>query len=737
MTETRPPPLPNREKPPTGTPALNVHPDILKLPLYKQKEDIARLIKSNDNLIVVAGTGSGKTVALPVIMREALGDVKVIVTQPRKAAADGVSSHLAEITDGKAVGNLVGLRHKGKNLTSDETKILFEVEGSLLNQLKEDPNLLDSDIDVVIVDEVHERGVNTDLVMALLKKAQSLRPKDRPLKIVATSATLDAEKVQSYLSNAPIKNLDITSPYEVHDWWDTTDNLPELIPKRAAEVAVDEIIGKNLPGDMIIFMPGKGEITQTQEAIRAKLAEKNIAETDFDIRTFDGRTTDAEKEDFKNNTTGKRRIIVATNVAETSITIPLAHVIDSGLIKQTMIDPYTGIELLDPQEHAQSGIRQRKGRTGRVMEGTCYHLYTEDNFNKRSKYQLPAIQRADITSEILTLRSLGIDINKLDLLDRPDNREIENANRIMDILGAVDKTGRITEIGREMADYQIEPHLSRMLVEAKKEGVLREAATMAAMVNHAERLFFGSPEEINTMLAQYKDPSSDFLTYLNLWTDIEKNRSDKNWLENHHINRTALKDIRDLKNELADYKPLTQISPEVKTKLVNCLAIGFTDRMLIHLGQGKYQMALHPEIQNIFLSNRSQLFTDRPFMILAGNINMIKKTGQIFAKTVQAIDHEGKNAAMIKSAIAEALKPIEKEAEKETVAETKPVEPTNAKPDAPEPHPDPEPIKLPPSTPIKDESLLHRFWNYIKKILGKLNPLNLLRWLADFFRKKK
>lgn len=757
----RPPePLKPKEKPVSGTS------EVAKLPIYAIKNNLTNALSASDIVVVVAGTGAGKTLGLPIMIREALGDKRVVITQPRRSAADEVATKEITFLGESRLGQTVGIRHKGMYKASDDTRIMFEVEGSLLNDLKDDITLANHD--VVVVDEVHERGINTDLILALLKNTQNERKKAGmpPLKIVATSATLDARKFLDYFKDenaqreVPLIDLDIASKHNRKMNYEKQDIDPKQMPAAAAKKTVVDIIsrGAEMEGDILIFMPGEAEINQTTLALNAYLEAAKLDPAQFDIRKFTRKTTKAEVSELESKTTDKRRIIVATTAAETSVTLPIKHVIDSGLVNRPTIDPETGIEVVVNQEHSQSGVIQREGRVGRKYDGTCWHLFSEENFQKRPPYQSPEIQNVDLTSTVLTLKNLGMDFNDLKLLDKPDARVVENAVRSLKILGALDDKGNITtDIGKEMAEYTVDAHLARMMVEAKKRGCEDYAATVAAFYEHADKLFTQPDHIVRKILSQYQDPHSDFITYLNLWNDIGANHpGDNKWLEHMGLNQKTLLDIGKTRYELTKIPTGFTIDQNKLRDLRRCIAIAFSDNLMSmktfrEQRDGTkialYKWEKNPTVQNIIIAENSELFGTTPSDMVAGKLVRHDrapsgKTPFTHLEFCHRIDNDEQLLKELRDNVDRAIRKMESGNEKTIEDEIKEIA---KKPIIK------SPAGIPDSTPPgtmdgnvirvseKKPGILRRFINKIKAIWRKV--VKIVKWpfhkLFGLFRRKK
>ncbi len=464
----------------------------IDLPIWRLHAEIIRILTEGTRLVVVAATGSGKTTQVPQMLLDA-GLAKtgsIVVLQPRRVAARSVAARVAWERNCR-MGGEVGYQIRFEDRTGAGTKICFVTEGILLRWLQDDPKL--RDVSVLVFDEFHERNLLSDVSLALAKQLQQTHRPD--LRIVVMSATLEAEPVAKYLSHdkgpAPVLISEgRTFPVEVR-WADYTDSRP--MTERAA-VAVEKLISAGERGDILVFMPGMGEIQSTLNALRAARIDEPIL-----LLPLHG-DLQPEEQDRAFQASDRRKIIVATNVAETSITIDgVRHVVDSGLARVARYDAERGLQSLMIEEISRASADQRAGRAGRTAPGTCWRLWTESGNLNRPARNTPEIQRADLAEVVLLLHSLGIrKAAEFDWLDRPDPGAVERAEGLLRILGALDVresgskevswAGDLTAIGRQMLRLPMHPRYSRMLVEASRRRCVPAAALCAALVSGRDLL---------------------------------------------------------------------------------------------------------------------------------------------------------------------------------------------------------------------------------------------------------
>lgn len=473
------------------------------------KQEVIESIKKNASAVIIGETGSGKTTRIPVYLLEAFPGAKIAITQPRRVAARSVARYVAE-QRGEQIGGEVGYQVRFEDQTTKGTRANFMTDGILLRKLQFDPLL--KEFDIVMVDEAHERSLNIDFILGLLKRTQAERIKNGlpELKVVATSATIEKEKFANFFGHAPIVEVPGRMyPVEVK----YAKNYVKDYTEEAAHV-VKLIADSGKSGDVLIFMPGEAEIRRTIRLIE----ELNLPNIDA-MPLFGAMAPEDQDRIFAKNP--KRKIIVSTNIAETSLTIDgVTFVVDSGVIKQTEFDPHTGIEALLENNHAKSGCEQRKGRAGRTAPGTCYRLYTENDYNDRQPFQKPEIARSNLDHVILAMKKIGIDkVREFDFIDKPKESTFAQAIETLQTLGALDENEQITEIGETMADLPLRPELARMVIEAEKYGCTGSIITIAAMFGNrsASARSKNTENKSNQSDTENEPVTSDFLTLLEVW----------------------------------------------------------------------------------------------------------------------------------------------------------------------------------------------------------------------------
>jgi ATP-dependent helicase HrpA len=490
------------------------YPEIL--PISGKRAEIQKLIENNQVVIVCGTTGSGKTTQLPKIVLEA-GSGKtgrIGVTQPRRLAANGMARRVAEEM-GSDYGKGVGCQVRFDDSTSDETIIKFMTDGILLAETQRDRHL--EQYDCLIIDEAHERSLNIDFLLGYLKNLTKVRP---DLKIVISSATLDAESFSEFFENAPVIEVEGRT-YPVEDFF--------LPPGKDEELsnhilrAMHWISDVDDQGDVLIFLPGEREIKDAAK----KLEGQHWKNTE--VLPLFGRLSMSEQQRvFKVG--GRRRLILATNVAETSITIPGIHyVIDSGQVRLSRYNPRTQVQGLQIEQVSQASARQRRGRCGRVTDGICIYLYDKDTLENSAQYTDPEIRRTSLAGVILQMDLLGLPpIEQFPLIDPPSAALVREGYKALQDIGAIDDQRKLTKLGHDISAFPTDPHLARMIVQAKEEGSLPEILVLVSFlsIQDVRERPTEKAEAADLAHKQWIEPRSDFITILNLWNAIEAERGE-------------------------------------------------------------------------------------------------------------------------------------------------------------------------------------------------------------------
>lgn len=490
-----------------------------ELPVSARREDIAAAIRDHQVVIVAGETGSGKTTQLPKICLELGRGVHGLIghTQPRRIAARSVAERIAEEV-GRPLGKTVGYQVRFTDHSSRDTLVKLMTDGILLAELQHDRML--SAYDTLIIDEAHERSLNIDFILGYLKQLLPRRP---DLKVVITSATIDPQRFSAHFSDAPIVEVSgRTYPVEiryrplVEEAYD--DEEGETVVRDQTEAIVDAVreLTAEGPGDILVFLPGEREIRDTADML-SKLATRPADA--FDVVPLYARLSSAEQHKvFERHS--RRRVVLATNVAETSLTVPgIRYVVDAGLARISRYSLRTKVQRLPIEPVSQASANQRSGRCGRVEAGIAIRLYSEEDYESRPAFTDPEILRTNLASVILQMTALGLgDVARFPFVDPPDRRNVTAGVQLLEELGAL-REGRLTPLGRQLVALPVDPRLARMVVEADRRGCLREVLVIAAALSLQDPRERPADQQAQAdqKHARFKDETSDFLTWLNLW----------------------------------------------------------------------------------------------------------------------------------------------------------------------------------------------------------------------------
>ncbi|MEU6017186.1 ATP-dependent RNA helicase HrpA [Streptomyces sp. NPDC047515] len=504
-----------------------------QLPVSQKKDEILEAIRDHQVVIVAGETGSGKTTQIPKICMELGRGVRGMIghTQPRRIAARTVAERVADELKtplGEAVGWKVRFTDQ---VNPDATYLKLMTDGILLAEIQTDREL--RAYDTIIIDEAHERSLNIDFLLGYLARLLPRRP---DLKVVITSATIDPERFARHFGEAPIVEVSgRTYPVEVRYRPLLEEDGDDADRDQITAIcdAVDELQSEG-PGDVLVFLSGEREIRDTADALN----KKNLRHTE--VLPLYARLSHAEQHRVFQRHTG-RRIVLATNVAETSLTVPgIKYVIDPGNARISRYSHRTKVQRLPIERISQASANQRKGRCGRTSDGICIRLYSEDDFLTRPEFTDPEILRTNLASVILQMTAAGLgDIEKFPFIDPPDHRNIRDGIQLLQELGALDleekspqegkKGQRLTQLGRKLSQLPVDPRLARMVIEAERNGCVREVMVIAAALSIQDPRERPSDKQTQAdqQHARFKDETSDFLAFLNLWRYIREQQKER------------------------------------------------------------------------------------------------------------------------------------------------------------------------------------------------------------------
>ncbi len=608
-----------------------------ELPVSAARERLLEAIAAHQVIVVCGDTGSGKTTQLPKMCLELGRGVEGLVghTQPRRIAARTVSARIAEELGGE-VGGTVGYRVRFTDQVADNTSIKLMTDGILLAEIRRDPEL--TAYDTLIIDEAHERSLNIDFLLGYLKRLLAKRP---DLKIIITSATIDPERFSRHFSDAPIVNVE-GRMYPVETRYrplnDADSDTHERDREQAVIDAVDECIRAG-PGDILVFLPSERAIRDTEQAL------SKAGFRDLQLLPLFGRlATSEQRKVFAPH--GKRRVVLATNVAETSLTVPgIRFVVDSGEARISRYSVRSKVQRLPIEKIAQASADQRKGRCGREGPGICIRLYPEEDYEQRPRYTDPEILRTNLASVVLQMASLNLGaVEDFPLIDPPERRLINDGYSVLFELGAVDEQRRLTKTGERLARLSVDPRLARILLAGADEGALAETLIIAAA------LTIQDPRErpqdqrgaADTAHAAFTDERSDFQSLLNLWdfwtarrAELSQNRLRK-VAQQHFLSFIRMREWVDLYGQLRSQVQDMGLQANTETaaydNIHRAVLTGLLGNVARHEGNGEYQSTRN---RKVYIFPGSGVAKKNPKWIMAAEVS---ETSRLFARTVAAID---------------------------------------------------------------------------------------------------
>jgi ATP-dependent helicase HrpA len=516
-----------------------------ELPVSQRKDEIMRAIRDHQVVIIAGETGSGKTTQIPKICLELGRGVagQIGHTQPRRLAARTVAERIAEELD-SPLGETVGYQVRFTDVSAGDTLIKLMTDGILLNELARDRQL--SRYDTLIIDEAHERSLNIDFILGYLRQLLPSRP---DLKVIITSATIDPERFAAAFGDAPVVEVSgRTYPVEVR--YRPAEDGDQ---GQAISDAVDELSAEG-PGDILVFLSGEREIRDTadllagRERLEVLPLYSRLAAAD-QHKVFQRRAASSHS----------RRVVLATNVAETSLTVPgIKYVIDPGTARISRYSHRTKVQRLPIEPISQASANQRKGRCGRTSDGICIRLYTEDDFESRPEFTDPEILRTNLASVILQMAAIGLgDVPKFPFIDPPDARNIADGLTLLTELNAF-RNGRITGLGRKLARLPVDPRIGRMILEADRNGCVREVLIIAAAlsIQDPRERPAETQQQADEKHRRFADPDSDFTAYLNLWDYLAERQRElsssafRRMCRAEYLNYLRVREWQDLQGQL-------------------------------------------------------------------------------------------------------------------------------------------------------------------------------------------
>ncbi len=620
------------------------------LPITSRKEDIIEAVRAHQVVIIAGDTGSGKSTQIPKMCLEAGrgGERQIACTQPRRIAATTIAGRIAE-EFGEEVGRSVGYKIRFSDRSSPNGCIKVMTDGMLLAETQQDPNLYA--YDTVIVDEAHERSLNIDFILGILK---SLLKKRKNLKVIITSATIDTEKFSAAFGGAPVITVSGRRYPVAVEYMPVDAGLQESGEVTYVDMAikaVEKICDRGAFGDILIFMPTEQDIIETCDRLDGQRI-RNAAV----LPLFSRLGTMQQRRVFQ--PMGMRKIVVATNVAETSLTIPgIRFVIDTGLARISRYIPRTRTTSLPISPISRSSADQRKGRCGRLESGICIRLYSEEEYESRPEFTEPEILRSNLAEVILRMIALKLgDIGAFPFLDRPNPRSVKDGFDLLLELGAVGRKNGVvflTNKGRLMARMPVDPKISRMIIEAKKEGCVQDMAVIASAltVQDPRERPVEKASHADQMHARFKDAGSDFVSLLTLWNayhrswdTLKTQNKMRKFCREHFLSYPRMDEWRHIHQQIslilkelgiANSNSTKEASPETRYAGIHRSVLsGYLSNIAVRKEKNIYLAARGREAM-IFPG--SALFNKGPEWIVAAEM---VQTSRLFARTVAKIDPE-------------------------------------------------------------------------------------------------
>ncbi|MCP5175770.1 MAG: ATP-dependent RNA helicase HrpA [Moraxellaceae bacterium] len=633
-------------------PAVTLNED---LPVSQRAQEIIDAIQQHQVVVLAGETGSGKTTQLPKLCLLAGRGVYGFIghTQPRRLAARSVAARIAEELN-SPLGEVVGYKVRFNEACKAESYIKLMTDGILLAELANDRYL--NAYDTLIIDEAHERSLNIDFLLGYLRQLLAKRP---DLKVIITSATLDVERFSRHFNNAPIIQVEgRTFPVEVRyrpmaeesvqsDEDEGFEQLEEAMP-RAVVNAVEECIdhsrqqGRAGSGDILVFASTEREIRDLADTLR------KYGPPHTEILPLYARLSLNEQQRIFHPTGKGRRIIIATNVAETSLTVPNIHyVIDNGFARISRYSYRSRVQRLPIEAVAQAAANQRKGRCGRIAAGVCIRLYSEEDFNSRPEFTEPEIRRTHLAAVILQMNVLGLgNISEFPFIEPPDSRFINDGVRVLEELGALDKQQKITSLGQQLSRFPLDPRLARMLVAAAHSACLDEVLIIVSALGSQDPRERPPEKQMQAdqKHALFKDKDSDFLFYVKLWRAFEEVRTDlsenqrKQWIKSHFLSYLRMREWRETHHQLVlvckDIGLQRNSEPATYEVLHRALLTGLLSS-IAHKNDDKEYLAARNQKAKVFPA--SALYKKPVPWLMAAEI---VETSQVFLRTNAKIEPE-------------------------------------------------------------------------------------------------
>lgn len=614
--------------------------DYKSLPVYEQKQKILDCLEKNQVVIVESPTGSGKTTQIPVILYEAGFTTNGIigVTQPRRIAALSVSEFISKQMNTPYPG-LVGYKMRFEDVTNGDTKIKIMTDGILLQEMKLDPWL--SKYSVLMIDEAHERSLNIDFVLGLVKRVLKER---KDFHVIVSSATMNTKVFSEYFDNAPIVSID-TVTYPVSVVYDPVEGGTTTLTDVGEEKlltkiynTVDRVLDNDEDGSILIFLPGEKTIKDcVDKLIHSPIGKK------LHIVPLYGRLAKEEQElVFEKAPENKKKVVISTNIAETSVTISdVTTVIDSGLCKLNFYNPKNYTSSLIETPVSKASCNQRKGRAGRTRAGTCYRLFSRTDFETRPEYTTEEIYRTDLSEVVLRMSELGItDFYDFDFIANPGKQGIIGAVDTLRELGALEDNNNLSDIGKIMVQFPLEPRISRIIVESilYYPDVIDKTLIATSFLSANSPFLLPQNEEMEARKAhhRFQDMQGDFVTYLNVFNAFMQTDNREKFCKKNYLDLRVMLEIENIKEQLTQIVREKLGIPVMENKgnlsdYLCCIASGMIQFVCIRTGRESYHSLT---ADHICIHPGSVMFRQNPVFIVAGEI---VRTSRTFAMSVSPL----------------------------------------------------------------------------------------------------
>ncbi|CAF1020682.1 unnamed protein product [Brachionus calyciflorus] len=630
------------------------------LPIYRIRNRLLEEIQKNPTLILLGETGSGKTTQIPQYIHESRPKLKGLIacTQPRRVAAITVAQRVAQETNTE-LGKTVGYNVRFEDCTSAETKIKYMTDGMLLREAISDPLL--SRYSVIILDEVHERTIHTDVLLGIVKSAQQKRQNSFKLKVILMSATMDVDEFSNYFNKAPVLYLE-GRQFKVDVFHSVQEQTDYIFSAIATVFQIHKTVPPN--EDILVFMTGQEEIDSTVKTISELNKSNSKLAPMLVLPLYAALPSGKQLKVFEKAPNGFRKVIISTNIAETSITIKgIKYVIDTGMIKGKLYTPQNNLEMLKVHKISKSQAWQRTGRAGRESSGICYRLYTESEFEKMSLNTIPEILRSNLLSVALQLIALGItDLVNFDFISKPSTEALNSALNDLELLGAVKKNFQneniveenvnkkriisynyeLTDIGRKMAYFPLDPKLSRCILTADKLGCVEEVLKIVSILSvdnvfHAQTNTSNKRDQAEAVRQKFVSADGDHITLLNVYKAFLANKSSASeWCSENFLDLKNLKLAVEINKQLKEICNRNSIKLSSSTndsvKIRMALISGFFMNAAEYQKENEYKTITSRQIVQIHPS--SVLFNSKPACVL---FNELVKTNKTYMRDVSVI----------------------------------------------------------------------------------------------------